>query len=91
MNKIDSFLLGFIAMACTTAALFFIKFWRSTRDTLFFAFSAFFVVEAADRVALLLSHRPNEGTPWIYILRLAALVFLVAVILKKNYGRKPQR
>jgi len=37
-------------------------------------------------VALLFFAKPNEGSPWIYILRLLALLLIVAAILRKNYG-----
>lgn len=86
MTSIETFLLGIIAMASITAAIFFLKFWRSTRDAFFLAFAAFFLIEAADRVALLFYVKPNEGSVWIYLIRLLALLVILAAILKKNYG-----
>ncbi len=86
MTSIEAFLLGVVAMASITAGVFFLKFWRSTRDIFFLAFAAFFLVEAADRVALLFFSKPNEGSPWIYVVRLLALLLLLSAILKKNYG-----
>jgi uncharacterized membrane protein HdeD (DUF308 family) len=86
MTSIEGFLLGVIAMASITAGVFFLKFWRSTRDTFFLAFAAFFLIEAVDRVALLFFSKPNEGSPWIYLVRLLALLLILAAILKKNYG-----
>jgi hypothetical protein len=50
------------------------------------AFAAFFLIEAADRIALLFSSKPNEASPWIYVVRLLALLLIVAAILNKNYG-----
>lgn len=81
------FMLGAIAMSSAAAGLFFLRFWRDTRDFFFLPFAVFFTVEAAERVALLFSARPNEGSPWIYILRLFALLFILFGILFKNYGR----
>jgi uncharacterized membrane protein HdeD (DUF308 family) len=86
MTPLEAFLTGVIATASITASLFFLKFWRSTRDVFFLAFAAFFLIEAGDRVALLFFAKPNEGSPWIYILRLLALLLIVAAILRKNYG-----
>jgi uncharacterized membrane protein HdeD (DUF308 family) len=83
---IEVFLLGVISASSLTASLFFVKFWRSTRDALFLAFAIFFFTEAAIRVALLFFARPNEGSPWIYLVRLFAVVFILAAILKKNYA-----
>jgi len=84
---IESFLLGAIAASCLVAALFFLRFWRETRDPFFLSFAFFFLIEGANRVALLFFARPNEGSPWIYWIRLVALVILLAAILNKNYGR----
>ncbi len=86
MITLEGFLLGIVATASATAGLYFLKFWRQTRDIFFLAFAAFFLLEAANRVALLFFERPNEGSPWIYLVRLVALILLLAAILKKNYG-----
>ena len=86
MTPLEGFLLGVIATASVTAALFFLKFWRSTRDVLFLSFAAFFLIQAVDRIALLFFQKPNEGSPWIYLVRLVALLLIVVAILKKNYG-----
>jgi uncharacterized membrane protein HdeD (DUF308 family) len=84
---IEGFLLGVIAAASATASAFFLKFRRNTRDEVFGAFAAFFLIEAAIRVVLLFFANPSEGSPWIYLVRLLALVLLLAAILRKNYGR----
>ncbi len=87
MTILEAFLLGTIVTASVIASVYFLKFWRSTKDFLFLAFAAFFLIEAMDRIALLFFARPNEGSPWIYIVRLFALLLLLAAILKKNYGQ----
>lgn len=86
MTHIEAFLLGAIVMASATAAIFFFKFWKSTRDPLFLAFAAFFVIEGSDRLALVFFERPNEGSPWIYLIRLFAFLLLAAAILRKNFS-----
>jgi len=83
----QAFLLGVIATSSLMAGLFFLRFWRDTRDSFFLAFAAFFFIEAGNRVALLFLPRPNEGSPWIYLIRLFALLLILAAILNKNYGR----
>jgi len=83
----SAFLLGVIATMSCVAGLFFLRFWRETRDVFFLAFALFFFIEAANRVALLFFTRPNEGSPWIYVVRLLALLVILAAILNKNYGR----
>jgi uncharacterized membrane protein HdeD (DUF308 family) len=85
---ISIFLLGAEAAAAFTAALFFLRFWRDTRDFLFAAFAFFFLVEGANRVVLSTMRHPNEGSPWIYVARLIALLVLLGAIIRKNYAPK---
>ena len=85
---IDGFLLGVIATASITSGIFFLKFWRATRDSFFLAFAASFIIEGLNRSTVLLFDRPNEATRWIYLVRLLSLLLILAAILKKNYARK---
>ncbi len=84
---VDGFLLGVIATASLTAGLYFLKFWRSTRDSFFLSFAASFILEGCNRSAVLFMEKPNEATPWYYLVRLLSLLLILAAILKKNYGR----
>jgi uncharacterized membrane protein HdeD (DUF308 family) len=81
---IEGFLLGVIAAASATAGVFFLRFWKETSDSFFLAFAAFFFVEAIIRVAMLFFVRPNESSPWIYLFRLLALIWIFVAILHKN-------
>jgi uncharacterized membrane protein HdeD (DUF308 family) len=81
---IEGFLLGIIVSASLVAAAFFWKFWRQTRDTLFLAFAAAFLIEGINRMSFLLLDAPNEGRPAIYVVRLVAFVLIVAAIVRKN-------
>ena len=83
---IISFIFGVISTLSFTAAVFFLRFWRDTHDFFFLPFAVFFMVEGANRIVLLLSTHPNEGSPWIYVLRFLALLFILFGILHKNYG-----
>ena len=82
----EGFLIGVISTCSVVAGIFFLKFWRKTRDFLFLAFGVAFVVEGVNRAAVLLVARPNEGHPLIYGVRLLASLLILAAILKKNYG-----
>jgi hypothetical protein len=84
---LDGFLLGVIVTASLAAALFFLKFWRRTRDRLFLAFSAAFAIEGLNRLAYLRLDSPDEGTPTIYLVRLCAFLLIVIAILAKNRER----
>jgi uncharacterized membrane protein HdeD (DUF308 family) len=83
---IEAFLVGVIATASLAAGLFFFKFWKNTRDSFFLAFAASFMVEGLNRVAVLFLPHPNEGNPWIYLVRLLASLLILFAILRKNYG-----
>ena len=84
---VESFLLGVIATTSFTAALFFLKFWRQTRDALFLSFGIAFLIEAINRCAILFVEKPSEGSPFTYIVRLFAFLLILGAILRKNYGR----
>ena len=85
---IDGFLLGVIALGSTTAGFFFLKFWRTTRDSFFLAFAASFIIEGLNRSAVLFVQEPNEGSPWTYFVRLLSLLLILGAILGKNYTNK---
>ena len=86
--RIEAFLLGVVALTSLMAGLFFLKFWRRTRDSLFLAFAIAFFIEGANRVASLNASKPNEGTAWIYTVRLFAFLIILGGILYKNYGTR---
>jgi len=88
MIMIEGFLLGVIVAASITAAGFFWKFWRQTRDTLFLAFAAAFFIEGVNRIAFLFIDSPNEGRPAIYVVRLVAFLLILAAIVRKNWGMR---
>lgn len=81
-------LIGAIAMASLVAGLFFLRFWRDTRDTFFLFFAASFLLEAANRTALGLSRDPNEGSPLFYLVRLVSFLLILLAIVQKNRAKK---
>ena len=83
---LEGFLLGVIATSSLTAGVFFLKFWRRTRDSLFLAFAVAFLIEGVNRTAVLFVANPNEGSPAIHIVRLFAFLLILAAILKKNFA-----
>ena len=83
---VNSFLLGIVVATSFTAGVFFLKFWRDTRDSLFLAFSVAFLIEGVNRTVLLFSAHPNEASPLIYVVRLIAFLLILAAIVKKNYS-----
>lgn len=86
---VEGFLLGVIVTASLTAAGFFWRFYRQTRDKLFLAFAGAFLVEGINRISFLLIDKPSEGSPAIYMVRLVAFLLLLGAIVAKN--RTPSR
>jgi hypothetical protein len=80
----NSLILGAVAMASFVAALFFLRFWRQTRDHLFLLFSLAFGVEALTRVGLGLSQLSSEDEPLFYLGRLATFALILIAIVRKN-------
>ena len=84
---IPAVLVGVIGCASLTAALFFLRFWKHTRDRFFLFFALSFAVEGVNRVILFLSVGPNEEAPVYYLVRLVAYGLIVAAIVDKNRRR----
>lgn len=88
----EDFLGGAIAMGFAIAALFFLKFWRRTREVLFLAFSGSFLLLAVNQALLTLSGIPIEERSWLYLLRLAAFMLILAAMWWQNRrGSRPTR
>lgn len=86
------FLSGVIFAGALTAALYFIRFWRQTGDRLFATFALAFGVMAINRLLLTVLDESNEARPWVYLMRLAAFVLIIAAVVDKNRvrGRAPR-
>jgi Family of unknown function (DUF5985) len=82
----NSVMLGAVAMASSIAALFFLRFWRQTRDMLFLLFSLAFAVDALTRLALGLGQVSDEHEPLFYTARLITFALILVAIINKNRG-----
>lgn len=81
MNQL---LLGAIAMASVTIGLFFLRFWKKTRDRFFLFFAVAFILEGINRVILGLNQDSTEFEPIIYSVRLISFVLILIAIIDKN-------
>lgn len=73
---------GAIAAGYAVAALFFLRFWRATRDRLFALFAvAFFVLAVNRAVAGVL---PDDNRDPVYWVRFAAFAVILVAIVDKN-------
>lgn len=83
-----TFLLGAMAMGCAIAALFFLRFWRSSGDRLFLYFALSFLMEAINRTLFALGEYPRDSQPLYYGIRLASYLLILWAILEKNLARR---
>lgn len=84
MEQVNFVLLGAIAMASAVAALFFLRFWRQTRDSFFLFFAAAFAIDAVARFVLGVAHLSEETQPLIYLARLVTFCLIIIAIIRKN-------
>lgn len=78
------FLAGAAALGYAVAAVFFLRFWRATRDRLFLAFAAGFLLLAANQVLAALLEAGDERTPFVYSLRVLGFLLILWAIVDKN-------
>ncbi len=83
-----AFVSGLITMGFAVAGLFFLSFWRRTRESLFVAFAVAFWLLALNQLLVTVLHAPEETTSRIYLIRLAAFVIIIVAIVIKNMGRE---
>ena len=83
----ESFLLGGAAVASSIVGLFFLQFWRRTRDTFFLLFALAFWIDGAHRVAIHTILDANAASPAHYLPRLLAYGMIIAAIVQKNRKR----
>ncbi|MGH2749599.1 MAG: DUF5985 family protein [Actinomycetota bacterium] len=80
----SNFLSGAIVLLCAVAALFFFRFRRQTHDRLFGLFGGAFSLLALNFALLAFVSRESEFRPYLYLIRLAAFLLIIAAIVDKN-------
>ena len=80
------FLSGAVTFGFIIAALFFLRFWRSTGEQLFLAFAAAFFLLGIGQALLAVGAVPVEERSWLYLFRLAAFGMILVAIIRKNRG-----
>ena len=84
LSTFGSFISGMLAAGYAVAALYFLKFWRQSRDRLFLLFSLAFMLLVVQRVALTLAHDWLSNPAWYYVVRLLAFSLIIIAIVDKN-------
>jgi len=81
------FLSGAVTMGYAVASLFFLRFWRRTRDRLFLAFAAAFFLLVLNSALLAVADVPVEHRSPLFLLRLAAFALIIGAIIQKSRSR----
>jgi hypothetical protein len=90
------FLSGFAAASFLASAVFFLKFWRASREKLFLYFAAAFGLLGAERIVGALLSAANgysadyidNARSWIYLFRLLAFAALIYGIVRKHLSER---
>ncbi len=88
-------LAGALTMGFVIAGMFFLRFWRQTRDRLFALFALSFFAMAFNRLVLSILWAYSPGGvrgPWhdrMYWVRLVAFLLILLAILDKNRSPGP--
>lgn len=83
------FVSGCIFLAAMLSALFFVRFWKETKDRFFLLFAASFIFLGAERVPALFELAIPDKHPYFFLPRLLAFVLILVAIFFKNQ-RSPQ-
>jgi peptidoglycan/LPS O-acetylase OafA/YrhL len=78
------FLSGSVTLAFILAAVFFLRFWRRTRDRLFLAFSVAFALLALNQILAFILNVYSEPQSFIYWLRVIGFLLILVAIMDKN-------
>ncbi len=85
------FLDGAVAMGCAVAGLFFLRFWRNSRDDLFVYFAVAFWVFAISYAVLGLVPLADEKRPYVFVVRLFGFGAILWGVAWKNRGNRRGR
>ncbi|HUK57804.1 MAG TPA: DUF5985 family protein [Stellaceae bacterium] len=84
------FVSGAITAGYLVLALMFLRFRRRTGDPLFGNFALAFLLLAINQASTTLARTAEVETAWVYLIRLAAFLVIIAAIVGKNLGRRPR-
>lgn len=95
IESVNHFFSGVTFLGAAAVGLFFIRFWRKSRERLFLILAIAFWMFAAERVILLglpFILDPGQPSPphWVYLARFTAFMLLIVAIVEKNRpSRRP--
>jgi hypothetical protein len=78
------FMSSAISTLCFVAAVFFLRYWKSSRDRFFLWFAFSFALEGLNRASMTATGQLTEASPLHYTIRAISFVLIVVAILQKN-------
>ena len=81
---LNQFLSGAACMSLLVIAMFFIRFWKQTRDRLFIFFAGAFLILMVERIIRASMDVENEWAPYVYTVRLSAFMLIIWAVIDKN-------
>jgi hypothetical protein len=88
-HAMSEMLTGAVAMGFLVVTLFFLRFWRESRDRLFAFFALSFLILAVNRFALGVAADTDLHGDYLYWIRLLAFAVILVAIVDKNRPRPP--
>ena len=82
MEALKAMLAGAIMVSAWAIFVFFVRFWRKTRDRLFALFASAFLLLGIERVSIVMLSGDMQS--FSYLLRLCAFLLILFGILAKN-------
>ena len=84
-------LMGGLVVACAMVGLFFLRYWKATRDSFFLFLACAFWLQGVQWLYSAFTDPVNEHRPLAYLLRLAAYILIVMAIVRTNFGSPSRR
>jgi len=78
------FLSGAVSLGFFVCGLFFLRYWKRSRDELFLTFALAFALLGAGQAILALASIPTEDRSSLYLIRLTAFLLILFAIYRKN-------
>jgi len=88
MDILPAYLAGAVTFGYLVAAVFFLRFWRKTRDRLFLAFGVAFGLLSANQMLATAIGAGDENVVFAYILRVLGFVLILAAIVDKSLSMR---
>lgn len=84
---LTTYLSGAVTLAYFLAGVFFLRFWKKTRDRLFLHFAFAFWLFMLNQIVSSLLGADDERSGYAYILRVLGFTLIIFAIVDKNTSR----